>query len=63
MEASVRIGEPHCPDETFTGALAWLDRDGRTLPLPEVDPVAWSEGIRMAVALYEGGTTEEDENA
>ncbi|MER6003633.1 DUF4132 domain-containing protein [Nonomuraea angiospora] len=62
-EASVWIGEPYWEDEVSTGGLTWQDLDGRTLPLREVGPVAWSEGMRMAAALYAGRKVEEGKDA
>ncbi|GAA1017655.1 hypothetical protein Aple_024200 [Acrocarpospora pleiomorpha] len=59
VEASVWIGEPYWDDEVTTGGLSWQDLDGRTLPLREVGPVAWSEGMRMAAALHAGRRVEE----
>ncbi|SEG99198.1 protein of unknown function [Nonomuraea solani] len=58
-EAAVWIGEPYWESEVHTGNLTWHDQDGRTLPLREVGPVAWSEGMRMAAALYAGRQVEE----
>ncbi|MFI1566761.1 DUF4132 domain-containing protein [Streptomyces sp. NPDC020490] len=63
IEASVWIGEPYWEDAVSTGALTWRDGDGRALPLPEVGPVAWSEGMRMAAALYAGRVIEEGKSA
>ncbi|MGV9382991.1 DUF4132 domain-containing protein [Nonomuraea sp. NPDC003707] len=62
-EASVWIGEPYWEDEVSTGGLTWQDLDGRALPLREVGPVAWSEGMRMAAALYAGRKVEEGKDA
>ncbi|GGZ46144.1 DUF4132 domain-containing protein [Streptomyces subrutilus] len=62
-EAAVWIGEPYYDDETSTGALNWHDEDGRAVRLAEVGPVAWSEGMRMAAALYAGRTIEEGGDA
>ncbi|GAA5037947.1 hypothetical protein HNP84_003231 [Thermocatellispora tengchongensis] len=59
VEAAVWIGEPYWEDSVETGDLIWHDRDGRSLPLREVGPVAWSEGMRMAAALYAGRKVEE----
>lgn len=58
-EAAVWIGEPYYDDDSTTGALSWHDEEGRALRLAEVGPVAWSEGMRMAAALYAGRTIEE----
>ncbi|MFE7129296.1 DUF4132 domain-containing protein [Streptomyces sp. NPDC057638] len=63
VEASVWIGEPYADDEVNTGALTWHNHDGRALPLREVGPVAWSEGMRMAAALYAGRVIEEGKDA
>ncbi|MGV9694008.1 DUF4132 domain-containing protein [Streptomyces sp. NPDC003444] len=62
-EASVWIGEPYWDGESETGALGWHDDEGRSVRLNEVGPVAWSEGMRMAAALYAGRTIEEGGDA
>ncbi|MER8232984.1 DUF4132 domain-containing protein [Streptomyces sp. NPDC094049] len=62
-EASVWIGEPYWDGETETGGLGWRDGNGRAVRLAEVGPVAWSEGMRMAAALYAGRTIEKGEGA
>lgn len=48
----VGAGDPYY--ETETGDLVFTDRHGTALPLGAVGPVAWSEGTRMAAALYAG---------
>ncbi|MFF5965098.1 DUF4132 domain-containing protein [Streptomyces collinus] len=58
VEAAVWIGEPW-DHEVHTGALSWLDPEGRRLRPVDVGPVAWSEGMRMAAALYAGREIEE----
>jgi hypothetical protein len=63
VEAAVWIGEPYWDGDTETGGLAWSDEDGRTLRTAEVGPVAWSEGMRMAAALYAGRKVEEGKNS
>lgn len=62
-EAAVWIGEPYYDAETSTGALTWHDGEGRTVRPAEVGPVAWSEGMRMAAALYAGRKIEEGGDA
>ncbi|MFD4247467.1 DUF4132 domain-containing protein [Streptomyces sp. NPDC058525] len=62
-EAAVWIGEPYYDAETTTGALTWHDGEGRTVRPAEVGPVAWSEGMRMAAALYAGRKIEEGGDA
>lgn len=62
-EAAVWIGEPYWDGETETGGLTWQDQEGRAMVLREVGPVAWSEGMRMAAALYAGRVVEEGETS
>ncbi|MEU9233799.1 DUF4132 domain-containing protein [Streptomyces subrutilus] len=62
-EAAVWIGEPYYDEATSTGALTWHDGEGRTVRPAEVGPVAWSEGMRMAAALYAGRKIEEGGDA
>ncbi|CAL9650922.1 DUF4132 domain-containing protein [Streptomyces sp. enrichment culture] len=55
--ASVAMSDPYTEDRAWTGNLGWYDEDGhRLLPLSDVGPVAWSEGMRMAAALHAGRT-------
>ncbi|MER5728263.1 DUF4132 domain-containing protein [Streptomyces sp. NPDC002138] len=61
--AAVWVGEPYWEEEQSTGALTWSDADGRAVRLTEVGPVAWSEGMRMAAALYAGRRIEEGGDA
>ncbi|MFJ5229281.1 DUF4132 domain-containing protein [Kitasatospora sp. NPDC088391] len=63
LEARLWVGDYYEYDECETGALGWTAADGRTLRLGEVGPVAWSEGMRMAAALYAGRTIEGEESA
>lgn len=52
VEARFDIGEGDPMYETTTGDLAWVDSKQRPLPIGEVGPVAFSEGMRMASAIY-----------
>ncbi|MFD7033476.1 DUF4132 domain-containing protein [Streptomyces sp. NPDC059917] len=61
--AAVWVGEPYWESEQSTGALTWSDADGRGVSLAQVGPVAWSEGMRMAAALYAGRRIDEGGNA
>ncbi|MFF1798844.1 DUF4132 domain-containing protein [Kitasatospora sp. NPDC058263] len=61
LEARVWVGDYYEYDECETGALSWAGPDGTILPAAEVGPVAWSEGMRMAAALYAGRTIEGEE--
>jgi hypothetical protein len=61
VTASVGMSNPYTEANAWTGALTWRDEDGhRRLPLTEVGPVAWSEGMRMAAALHAGRTMTTD---
>lgn len=63
LEARVWVGDYYEYDACETGALSWTGPDGKVLPLTEVGPVAWSEGMRMAAALHAGRTIEGEESA
>ncbi|MGV9320235.1 DUF4132 domain-containing protein [Streptomyces sp. NPDC003660] len=63
VEARVWIGDYDGYEETETGPLTWTDPAGRVLRCGQVGPVAWSEGIRMAAALYAGRDIEDEERA
>ncbi|GHB15392.1 hypothetical protein GCM10010377_00730 [Streptomyces viridiviolaceus] len=59
--AAVGMSDPFTEEKAWTGSLTWSDQDGqRLLPLTEVGPVAWSEGMRMAAALHAGRTVTAD---
>jgi hypothetical protein len=61
LTASVGIGDPYTEERAWTGRLTWSDHTGhRALPLTDVGPVAWSEGMRMAAALRAGRTVAEE---
>ncbi|MFE0515698.1 DUF4132 domain-containing protein [Streptomyces sp. NPDC058964] len=62
-EARVWIGDYDGYEEAETGPLMWTDPAGRALKLGRVGPVAWSEGMRMAAALYAGRDIEDEERA
>jgi hypothetical protein len=53
-EARYQVGDGHLDYETLTGELCWFGSAGRRLPLGEVGPVAFSEGMRMASAIFGG---------
>ena len=57
------IGEPYWDGQSETGALNWQDAEGRAVRLSEIGPVAWSEGMRMAAALYAGRMVEGGDRA
>jgi hypothetical protein len=61
VEARFWVGSDDPWSETETGDLVFTDRAGTGLRLVEVGPVAWSEGVRMAAALYAGRVVEKAE--
>ncbi|MGC9497232.1 DUF4132 domain-containing protein [Streptomyces sp. WG7] len=63
VEARVWVGDYDGYEETETGPLMWTDSAGRVLKLGGIGPVAWSEGMRMAAALYAGRDIEDEERA
>lgn len=63
VEARVWMGDYDGWSETETGPPAWSGPSGRVLKLGQVGPVAWSEGRRMAAALYAGRDIEDEERA
>ncbi|MCX4745645.1 DUF4132 domain-containing protein [Kitasatospora sp. NBC_01287] len=62
VEARSWLGDYYDYDQGETGPLSWSGPGGRAIPLAEVGPVAWSEGVRMAAALYAGRTVEGEES-
>lgn len=61
VEACSWVGSDDPEDEAETGSLFFTDRNGTSRPLTAVGPVAWSEGMRMAAALYAGRVVETSE--
>jgi hypothetical protein len=51
-EARYWIGSDSPDAETYTGQLLWVDGRERNQRLADVGPVAFSEGMRMASAIY-----------
>jgi uncharacterized protein DUF4132 len=51
-EARYWIGSDSPEAETCTGPLSWVDHREHSLPIADVGPVAFSEGMRMASAIY-----------
>lgn len=61
VEARYWLGTDYPEAETWTGDLRWTLADGTALPLSDVGPVAWSEGMRMASAIHAGRVVADDE--
>jgi hypothetical protein len=60
-EARFWIGADSPDSETYTGQLSWVDGKERGLKLADVGPVAFSEGMRMAAAIYAARVVEKQE--
>lgn len=59
VEARLWLQGDSPEDEAETGDLVWVDDRERTLKVAEVGPVAYSEGARMASAIYAARAIEE----
>jgi uncharacterized protein DUF4132 len=63
VDAGVWVGADDPSYETETGDLGFMDAAGNQIDLADVGPVAWSEGMRMAAALYAGRAIEEEDQS
>jgi hypothetical protein len=61
LEACYWIGSDAPDAQTWTGDLTWVDSHSATLELAQVGPVTYSEGMRMAAAIYAGRVVEDEE--
>jgi hypothetical protein len=59
-EARYWIGSDDPTQESMTGDLVWVDERERALTLGEIGPVAFSEGMRLANAIYAGRVVEQE---
>lgn len=62
-EARYWIGADSPDAETYTGDLSWVDHRERGLAIESVGPVAFSEGMRMASAIYAARVVEKAEES
>jgi hypothetical protein len=62
-EARYWIGAESPEAETYTGALSWVDHREHGLAIAQVGPVAFSEGMRMASAIYAARVVEKQDGA
>lgn len=60
QEARFWIGSDDPTSPTVTEDLTWVDERERALPLARVGPIAWSEGVRMAAAIFAGRHVEKE---
>jgi hypothetical protein len=63
FEAHYWIGSDSPEVEAWTGDLTWVDSASTPLKVAEVGPVAYSEGVRMAAAIYAGRVVEAEPQA
>lgn len=60
LEGRFWIGAEYPDSESFTGDLLWVDDRERPVKLGDVNEVAFSEGMRMASAIYAGRVVEKE---
>jgi len=61
VEARYDLGDGDPMYETTTGELAWVDDKQRPIAVVDVPSVAFSEGMRMAAAIYAKRKVEKEE--
>jgi hypothetical protein len=61
LEARFYIGSEHPESQTFTGDLIFVNANQQAVPVRDVGPVTFSEGIRMATAIYAKRKVEKQE--
>lgn len=52
LEARFYLGNEYPESQTFTGDLIYVNAKQQAVPIREVGPVTFSEGVRMASAIY-----------
>ena len=63
VSATVWVGTGDPATEAETGELAFADAQGQPVDPATVGPITWSEGMRMAAALYAGRVVKQEEEA
>jgi Domain of unknown function (DUF4132) len=63
VEARYWIGSDNPEGETWTADLIFTDSKEHTIPIKDVGPVAFSEGMRMAAAIYAKRVIEKTDEA
>lgn len=61
QEARYWLGSGDPTWETHVGGMCWVTEKGNSIMLRDVDPIAWSEGIRMAEGIWAARKQEEQE--
>lgn len=59
VQARYWIGAHDPRLQTDTGRLVWVDEAEHPIPLRELGPLAWSEGVRMAAVIHAGRTPDD----
>ena len=52
VQARYYVGDEHPESETWTGGLVFVDESEHAIKIGDLGPVAFSEGMRMASAIY-----------
>jgi len=60
IDARFWVGAEYPEAETYTSDLIFTDAQERTLKIKDVGPVAFSEGMRMAAAIYAKRVVDQD---
>lgn len=63
VEARLWIDGDSPDDEAVTQTLMWVGDDDKTMPVKDVPPIAFSEGMRMAAAIYGKRVVEKKEDS
>lgn len=62
IEARFYLGADYPEGETWTGELTFVDESQQPVPLGDLGAVTYSEGVRMAEAVYAKRVVDENEN-
>ena len=60
LEARFWVGADYPEGETWTGDLLFTDSQEHAVPIADVGPVTFSEGVKMAAAIYAKRVVQED---
>ncbi|TWU01631.1 hypothetical protein Pla100_13660 [Neorhodopirellula pilleata] len=59
IEARYYVGDEYPEAETYTGPLVFVDANDKAVKIADLGPVTFSEGVRMASAIYAKRKVEE----
>lgn len=60
VQARYYVGDEYPEAETYTGPLVFVDANEHAIKIADLSPVTFSEGMRMASAIYAKRKVEED---